>query len=656
MAGIFLSYARDNARCAKALASALEDAGHEVWWDRHLDSGEDFAAEIEAELGRADVVLVAWSKESVKSRWVRDEAAIGGDTGRLIPISIDGTPPPMGFRQFHTADLTGWTGSKRDGRTAELLRSIERRVTGKASTAAAPGREIKRRFAIPKRSLAWVFAALLVLTIAAGAFWLVPSRARRGPPSAPTIALLPFGQNSSDPAVRELALQTRDSLAHMLSASGMPIKLVSAVPQSGSAPGDYVMSGEMSGNADKVLATVRLEDSVQRVTVFSRRFEADRASIRSLPDRIGAQIAGSLGWAGALRMLDDRSRSDPTITALFFQQLDLLGDPLRSYQLARTIVLKTPNSSNAQMSVAFETAFALEELPPNQRAEAVTIARRAAERAQALDPDYGEVHIPWCLLHSEVRRIECEDHLRAGMRIDSDAPFVTFFLSALLSNVGRIDEAFDQARQSHVHDPYMPEKIARMIHMLEVTGDSEAATSLYRDGTRWWPEFPGLFRARASGITERGDFEALLRFEREAGAEHQSGYQASSAFVAALKNKSTTGLKPDCANGGWFFQVRCVMVLAKLGDLDAAFALADPLYPGRVGRNPAEQERIWLDKPSVISLEFITSPAAAPLRRDPRYLALAQRTGLLEYWRSGRAPDFCRKQPEPICAQLLKRR
>ena len=35
---------------------------------------------------------------------------------------------------------------------------------------------------------------------------------------------------------------------------------------------------------------------------------------------------------------------------------------------------------------------------------------------------------------------------------------------------------------------------------------------------------------------------------------------------------------------------------------------------------------------------------------------LAQRVGLLDYWRSGRAPDFCRKQPEPICAQLLKRR
>jgi hypothetical protein len=44
------------------------------------------------------------------------------------------------------------------------------------------------------------------------------------------------------------------------------------------------------------------------------------------------------------------------------------------------------------------------------------------------------------------------------------------------------------------------------------------------------------------------------------------------------------------------------------------------------------------------------------MRRDPRYLALAERTGLLAYWRSGRLPDFCRKQPEQICAQLMRRR
>ena len=55
-------------------------------------------------------------------------------------------------------------------------------------------------------------------------------------------------------------------------------------------------------------------------------------------------------------------------------------------------------------------------------------------------------------------------------------------------------------------------------------------------------------------------------------------------------------------------------------------------------------------------VEFVTGPAAAAMRGDRRYLDLAQRLGLLDYWRSGRPPDFCRgPRPEPVCRQLLQR-
>lgn len=141
MGHVFLSYAREDREFAECLARVLEGAGHSLWWDRQIDSGEEFSAEIEAELGKADAVLVAWSRDSVKSRWVRDEAAVGGDTGRLVPVSVDGSQPPMGFRQFHTMDLSGWKGGKRDKRTGQLLRAIERRAgdAGKPVPNAAPG-------------------------------------------------------------------------------------------------------------------------------------------------------------------------------------------------------------------------------------------------------------------------------------------------------------------------------------------------------------------------------------------------------------------------------------------------------------------------------------------------------------------------------------
>ena len=84
----------------------------------------------------------------------------------------------------------------------------------------------------------------------------------------------------------------------------------------------------------------------------------------------------------------------------------------------------------------------------------------------------------------------------------------------------------------------------------------------------------------------------------------------------------------------------------------------DPKAPiNPYGASKLMTERIWINEPDGgAPPQLVTSAAAAAFRRDPRFLPLAQRTGLLAYWRSGRAPDFCRPpHPEPVCRQLLKR-
>ena len=131
MASVFLSYAREDAAKAKALATALEAAGHEVWWDRHIRGGSQFAGAIEQALTNAQAVLVLWSKASVHSPWVRDEASEGRDTDRLVPVVLDDSRPPIGFRQFQSIDFSGWSGKGTPKQLADLLNAIG----DKASTA-----------------------------------------------------------------------------------------------------------------------------------------------------------------------------------------------------------------------------------------------------------------------------------------------------------------------------------------------------------------------------------------------------------------------------------------------------------------------------------------------------------------------------------------
>jgi hypothetical protein len=261
------------------------------------------------------------------------------------------------------------------------------------------------------------------------------------------------------------------------------------------------------------------------------------------------------------------------------------------------------------------------------------------------------------MLRSETLRAQCEDRLRTARRVDPDAPFLNTGLSHLLRSVGRFDESTDLAKLAHTHDVYVPTKIAWMLNAMEFAGDSDGARELYKQGAVWWPEYKNMFfRNRMYSLLNRGDFEAIPQLERDAGVMNFiPGYKDSTALVAALRSKSVPAAKKACPDTeDYLLNFRCMIALANLGDQDGAYAIADKLYPRRVGRTPAETERIWLDQPELVSTAFITSPAAAAMRRDPRYLELAQRIGLLAYWRSGRPPDFCRRHPEPICKQLFK--
>src|SRR5690349_23528805 len=70
MASVFLSYDHDDEKRARPIVSAVEEAGHLVWWDQRMHGGSEYNTEIETAVERADAVVVLWSKTSVRSPWV----------------------------------------------------------------------------------------------------------------------------------------------------------------------------------------------------------------------------------------------------------------------------------------------------------------------------------------------------------------------------------------------------------------------------------------------------------------------------------------------------------------------------------------------------------------------------------------------------------
>jgi len=112
MADIFLSYAREDSEIAKRLSERLESIGWSVWWDREIPAGQTWRDVIEQSLATMGCMVVLWSKESIHSDWVKEEAEEGQAQRKLVPALIDNVKPPMGFRAIQAADLIGWDGSQ----------------------------------------------------------------------------------------------------------------------------------------------------------------------------------------------------------------------------------------------------------------------------------------------------------------------------------------------------------------------------------------------------------------------------------------------------------------------------------------------------------------------------------------------------------------
>lgn len=110
------------------VASTLEREGFAVWWDAAIHSGESFDMVIESKLAEAKAVVVLWSPSSVRSRWVRAEAASADRDGKLAPVIIEPCTRPIIFEMLHTVDLSHWNGDGADPIWGQFLLDLHRSI------------------------------------------------------------------------------------------------------------------------------------------------------------------------------------------------------------------------------------------------------------------------------------------------------------------------------------------------------------------------------------------------------------------------------------------------------------------------------------------------------------------------------------------------
>ena len=124
------------------MATALEQEGWSVWWDRKIPPGKSFDEVIEHAIDRAQCVVVLWSKASAASRWVRLEAAEGANRGILVPVLIeDDVKIPLEFRRLQAAKLADWHGQPDHDQLALLKAAVADLLGQSAGSSPRPPQE-----------------------------------------------------------------------------------------------------------------------------------------------------------------------------------------------------------------------------------------------------------------------------------------------------------------------------------------------------------------------------------------------------------------------------------------------------------------------------------------------------------------------------------
>jgi hypothetical protein len=137
MSDVFVSYSDSDRERVIPIIQLLGKQGWTVWWDRNIPPGKVFDRVIEEAIATTKCVLVIWSRASIESDWVKNEASEGVRRGIMIPVLIDNVQIPFEFRRIQAAKLTSLSPDSSGAQ--ELLSSISNLVQRPApETSATP--------------------------------------------------------------------------------------------------------------------------------------------------------------------------------------------------------------------------------------------------------------------------------------------------------------------------------------------------------------------------------------------------------------------------------------------------------------------------------------------------------------------------------------
>lgn len=642
MASLFLSYSRNDISRVGPLAAALEGDGHEVWWDRHISGGQEFADAIERALESADVVVVCWTCHSVRSAWVRDEACAGRDNGRLVPVTLDGCQPPLGFRQYQTIELSGWNGRPGSQALDPLRAAIAEKTAGSEQVKRTAVAASQPRIAFGPRRWPVAAAAALVL-VGGGAF--VYSRVAAGSGGIqPKVAVGQFAVVSAG-LPRELTGMLGQEIVAAFGAENA-VTVVAPSDRAAAASAPFVMDGSVNRLGSSVRFTVNLKNQRTGVVLWSSAYEHEAAdAVAARQAAVGASQVVRCGLWGAASYA--KRMSDQAL-ALYLkwcsEHWSGSASPNAELDAARRVTVAVPDFSFGWSALA----LAAVPLAAERSVEAKRLhdeATAAARKSMKLDSQNPEGYMALAGLLPLDRYAEREELLKKALSVrPTECGCERQAYGDFLASVGRMEEAVEQYERARDMRPLAPFSNLRFAQALYVVGRNDEADRVLAATLELWPDATSLrlLKMKSALWTRRYDEAIALLKAPDLPLTSTKRRTLSDAFEAlksedpAMRSRSIAKLEGFAVDPRYNDRL-VVGILAALGARNSALKAAGNLVRTR----------------GLFDAEVLFEPNLATARGEPAYAELVRRFGLTHYWRSAQnAPDICRDAARPRFCSL----
>lgn len=423
----------------------------------------------------------------------------------------------------------------------------------------------------------------------------------------------------------------------------------------------YIIDGTVRLDADRVYVTTRIDAVSRPMTVWSQEFSAPIDAADALPQRIAVAVA-ELFNPGVRGLFED----PPEITAAVLQMSSRwrVGDDMGAYVKSREILRKASTNLTARIYFAIATGMAFDVLTDGERASAGKEARLIAEAA-AKQAWWNGAPMAMVYVTPMVEWSRRETLLRKGLEGEyGDSSGLRRALATQLMNSGFLNDAAVMSQQALSVNRLAWGNVSAHGSILEAQGRVDELDALLAADVDSWSGVLYFERLRFSAALSRGNMAAATAMLDDPIngplIDPPAERRPYRPIVRALQTRAADDIAAveqacsDPSKLARFANRSCLQGLVLLDRRDTFFELAPLYFPELRGATQAEREALAVAHPRTSqNVRILFYKEAQGIRADERFISIAERMGLVDYWRaSGEWPDFCKSEPTSVCAKM----